>query len=174
MVKKEGQKPLLVKRRSENKLQHEVEKCIKDKCGKVFTWKLADRFKVGLPDMIVVYNGKCCFLEFKSEKGKVTPIQGKVLNDLADNGAFCYIIQWFKNDKVKMVKYAGRNSRYDGVYCYFTIVKDSIEELVDIIKGEMEGEYDVFGIPYDSNHSITFSNNVCSMGYTKISEKYEC
>lgn len=45
----------------------------------------------GVPDVIVIHQGRCYCLELKTEVGKLSPVQIQVLEQLEHAGAICHV-----------------------------------------------------------------------------------
>jgi hypothetical protein len=61
----------------------------------IYYRKLSDRFHAGLPDFIIVYNGKTVWLELKVYPNKLTALQGHEITKLRNSGANVYCLTYF-------------------------------------------------------------------------------
>lgn len=73
------------------------EKSIENKVTKILEKNEFENIKImqktGWPDRIYFKNGKCFFIEFKSQKGHLSKIQKLVIQKLINNGFNVYIIK---------------------------------------------------------------------------------
>ena len=53
----------------------------------VFTYKTSDRYRSGIPDLLILKNGLLIAIELKSSTGRVSKIQEYTLNQLSMHGA---------------------------------------------------------------------------------------
>lgn len=60
---------------NESRLKEKVLKYIKVNFPDAFVYKIADRWMSGLPDIFILYKGKCCFIELKTVTGRLSRIQ---------------------------------------------------------------------------------------------------
>lgn len=58
-----------------------------------FIVKLSDKWVSGLPDVMMILEGKACFYEIKTDKGVVSPIQKITHDALRKAGASVQIIR---------------------------------------------------------------------------------
>ena len=61
-------------------------------------FKFVSPGNVGVPDRIIVLpGGKCIFVELKTAKGRITPLQQHQLNKLKDMGVMARIVRGMKD-----------------------------------------------------------------------------
>ena len=46
----------------------------------------------GWPDALIIHPKFFCFIEFKAENGKLTPLQERILNIIAQRNVLCYTL----------------------------------------------------------------------------------
>lgn len=75
-------------------------------------WKLSDRFHASRPDLIIINNGRTAFIEMKLWPSIPTTLQVHTLDELVENCAWTFLIQydratktfhvqnWFSKEKV--------------------------------------------------------------------------
>lgn len=66
-----------------------------------FYMKISDRFSKGVPDEFVAYNGRAIWFEFKTEKGRVEPMQEYNVGQIKARGCEAYIVRSL--DEVKKI-----------------------------------------------------------------------
>lgn len=56
--------------------------------------KLESRTRRGFPDCLIIYKGRCVFVELKSPAGtgQLTPLQKHVIDDLSSHGARVFVL----------------------------------------------------------------------------------
>jgi hypothetical protein len=75
----------------ESQLERKFVRSVKDAGGVTYKW--VSPGTLGVPDRIVIYNGRVLFVELKTETGRLSPIQLYVHAILARNGAEVHIIR---------------------------------------------------------------------------------
>lgn len=58
-----------------------------------YTIKTSDKFTSGIPDLIIIYKGRTIFVEVKTYKGIVSPIQTYTISQILNHGGESYIIR---------------------------------------------------------------------------------
>lgn len=98
---------------SELKLKTKVLKLLRKTYPDAFIWKISDKFYSGIPDIFLLKDGLCFFIELKFGKGKPTQLQAHTLKLLTLAGAktaVCYdsesVISFIYNNQkpIKEVK----------------------------------------------------------------------
>ncbi len=67
---------------------------------KIYFYKTQQVALKGIPDFVGCANGRFFALELKSEKGRATPLQMKVLRDIEDAGGFARVMNPENADRV--------------------------------------------------------------------------
>lgn len=72
-------------------------------------FKFASHGNAGMPDRIVVYpNGGVEFVELKTKRGRLTPLQGRQLSRLIELGAAVYVLYGEEDVKTYLSGLRGR------------------------------------------------------------------
>lgn len=58
-----------------------------------YTIKTSDKFTSGIPDLLICYNNRTIFVEVKTFKGIVSPIQKYTIEQIRKRGCEAYIIR---------------------------------------------------------------------------------
>jgi hypothetical protein len=87
----------------ETRLQQQIQKTIYRNFKNAFVVKLhGNKFqKVGLPDLLIIIDGKAIFLETKVGKNKTSKVQDSVIKELQQSGAIAEVV--YSLDEVKAV-----------------------------------------------------------------------
>lgn len=80
----------MTEKQIEQKLKEEVEK-LGGLC-----WKFVSPGNIGVPDRLVIHEGKVIFVELKASNGKVRPIQSLRLRQLKRRGMKVAVISSYK------------------------------------------------------------------------------
>ena len=73
---------------NEDKLKRSAVKWLKSlNDSNLYFYCPTDKFCAGIPDILACYKGRWCWVELKTEKGKVSPIQEWTHGKLRDAGA---------------------------------------------------------------------------------------
>lgn len=80
---------------TETEFKEKVMRYIKRKYPDAWVWKTSDNFYSGIPDLCVVLppHGKVYWLELKTIKGRVEPIQTYTINRLKNVGCTAAIVR---------------------------------------------------------------------------------
>ena len=65
-----------------------------------FLWKIADRFRSGIPDIYIASDKFSMWIELKSLSGKLRPIQKYTILQLLANGQKVYVIKSLEELKI--------------------------------------------------------------------------
>lgn len=68
----------------ENKLEQYLSKRVKDKGGLSFKW--ASPGVRGVPDRIIIFDGRVIFVELKTETGRLSKLQEYMISKLCQHG----------------------------------------------------------------------------------------
>jgi Holliday junction resolvase len=83
----------------EAKLQQKVVRYLKTLGSNVWYFKSSDRYTVGIPDLIICYNGRFIAIELKALKGVVSRIQSHQLSVIQRAGGESYICRTIEQVK---------------------------------------------------------------------------
>ena len=77
---------------SEKSLQNKIMKLCKEK--EVLCEKLESRSSRGWPDLFLLYEGRCVFLEIKNPngRGRISPVQLRKHEDLILHGGWVFVV----------------------------------------------------------------------------------
>lgn len=75
----------------ETKIQASIIKALRARG--FFVWKISDRFTSGVPDLLVIKNGKHTFLEIKTETGKTTKLQDYIIAEINKHGGRAVVVR---------------------------------------------------------------------------------
>jgi len=64
-----------------------------------FVWKVSDRFNAGFPDILVIHNGLVTLFEVKTEKGRATPLQLAIHEDIRKAKGRVFVVRSLKEVK---------------------------------------------------------------------------
>lgn len=78
---------------TESQLQTKILKHIKRKLPEAFVWKISDRWFSGVPDILLICNGRFLFIEVKTPRGRVQPIQRQVFKLMRRAGAEVKVVR---------------------------------------------------------------------------------
>lgn len=56
-----------------------------------WVYKVNDRFRSGIPDLMLIKNGQVFFVELKKENGVVSKIQDATMKEIEAHGVKCYV-----------------------------------------------------------------------------------
>lgn len=74
----------------ETKIQREIQDLLNKK--RIINWRMSDSKVSGMPDLIAVYRGYVLGLEVKTDTGKPTELQNRVIRSIRDAEGFAYIV----------------------------------------------------------------------------------
>jgi hypothetical protein len=66
----------------ETSIKNAILRRIKETYPKAYVTKISDKFYSGIPDILVIIEGKVFFLEIKTSKGRVAPVQQYHINKI--------------------------------------------------------------------------------------------
>ena len=72
---------------TEQTLQRQVLRWLKHHHSNAFVWKIADRWRAGLPDLFILEQGRVTFIELKVNAQQPRPLQVVTLQRLRQAGA---------------------------------------------------------------------------------------
>lgn len=75
----------------ETSLKRRVLSALKTQHPGSVVFKIADKFTAGIPDLIIVINGRVIWIELKTPKGKVSNIQQYTIDKINSAGGRAYI-----------------------------------------------------------------------------------
>jgi hypothetical protein len=75
----------------ESQLERKFVRSVKDAGGVTYKW--VSPGTLGVPDRIVIYNGRVIFVELKTITGRLSPIQEHIHYMLRQNGAEVYLLK---------------------------------------------------------------------------------
>jgi hypothetical protein len=81
---------------TESQFSAKLLRALRQRMPNAIIWKLNDRFTSGIPDAVVVYEGRATWLEMKIGTNSVTPIQWETLYKLKRG----YVVSW--NNPIRM------------------------------------------------------------------------
>lgn len=87
---------------SEKALERNLQKRVKEIGGKAY--KFISSNCTGVPDRLIIFNGRFCFAEIKSYNGRLTPRQEVEIRKLKNLGAKVFII-YTPQDIESLIKY---------------------------------------------------------------------
>jgi hypothetical protein len=76
---------------TETHIKLAILKMIKKEFPDILTLKLSDKYYSGYPDLLLIINGMCCFIEIKTPIGKVSKIQEYTLQKIREAGGFAFV-----------------------------------------------------------------------------------
>ena len=82
---------------SESELKRKVTATLRRK--KIFYLSLQDKFTSGIPDLLLLKDGKYVWIELKDLKGKVTKVQELMHYLIRSNGGKVYVVRTIENLK---------------------------------------------------------------------------
>jgi len=74
----------------ESTIQTSILKYLKGFPHPRFVWKVSDRFRSGIPDILFIYKGKVIFIEVKQPGKEPTPIQSNTIDTLNKCGVHAF------------------------------------------------------------------------------------
>jgi len=86
---------------TETQLKLKILKKLKDHYRDAWVYKVSDRFRSGIPDIIICYRGRFVAIELKTPKGFATPLQLHTLKEINRyGGTACICRSWQEVDAV--------------------------------------------------------------------------
>lgn len=68
-----------------------------------FIYNTADRWRKGIPDLIIIINGQTTWIELKKPGEKPKPMQLKIKSQIQNAGGHCYVADNV-NDVLKIIE----------------------------------------------------------------------
>lgn len=76
---------------AETRVKNSIMRKLKQTYPGIFLWKISDTFRSGVPDLLCIYQGRHIFIEIKTPKGIVSPIQRYTMNEINKAGGEAYV-----------------------------------------------------------------------------------
>jgi hypothetical protein len=76
---------------TETQLKNQVRTAVRNLYPGAFIWKIHDNFTAGIPDLLIIIQGVHIFIELKTPKGKVEPIQEWTLYKIKEAGGCTFV-----------------------------------------------------------------------------------
>ena len=75
----------------ETKLKNKIMRAIRQRYPYAWIWKISDRFRSGVPDLLVIYRGYNIFIEIKTPKGRISAIQRHTMQEMQAAGGRVFV-----------------------------------------------------------------------------------
>jgi len=76
---------------TETSLKNSVRTAIRKAYPRAFIWKIHDGFTAGIPDFLIIIRGVHIFIELKTPRGVVSPIQEYTITKIKSSGGRAHV-----------------------------------------------------------------------------------